>query len=172
MYIGDLRIGAQRARHIDLAVADVRGDDLLGRLSLLAPALHHGHLVELVGTLAAGAMLHARNHEEPQPIALIRTHGLEHRAVEIDCVAGRNGLIGPAVIEQQLAAVFLERRKIGGVRVDAGLVGQRDVRGQIELVIIVIGVLVAQDADAVPSLPPGSVGVVLSAAYCNSPPGS
>ena len=130
----------------------------------------HGHLVELIRALAAAAMLHAGNHEQAKPIALIGTHFVEHRAIEVDGVAGRDGLIGPTVIEQKLSAMFFKRRKIGGVGVDAGFVGQLDVAIQIELVKIVIGVLVPK-IRMLSQPPPGCVGVLFSAAYCSSPPG-
>jgi hypothetical protein len=41
----------------------MRRDNLSGRFAVFAPALDHSHLIELIGALAAGAMLHARNHE-------------------------------------------------------------------------------------------------------------
>jgi len=67
--------------------------------------------------------------------------------------------------------VLLELGKIGGERVDAGFIGKRHVCVEIELVPIVVGVLMAQNANAVPAAA-GAVGTLRNAATCSSEPGS
>src|SRR5689334_21464427 len=64
----DLRIRTQRPRTVGLSLRVMRGDDLIGRLSLLHPRLDHVHRIESKRPFAARAMPHARRHEQPHRV--------------------------------------------------------------------------------------------------------
>src|ERR1039457_7476440 len=79
---GNLGIRAQRARHGYLPIRHVRRHNLFRRYALFAPALQHRHLIELVCSRPSAAMLHAGNHEEADPIALVLAHLREYAVVD------------------------------------------------------------------------------------------
>ena len=100
-----LRVRAERTRPIDLAAGrQVRRDDLGGRLALFAPLLERVQRVEGVGAFAAAAMRHPRREEQPHRlIHLLTAHGLDQPRVVIHRRARRDVLVGPPVIDEQLA---------------------------------------------------------------------
>ena len=77
-----------------------------------------GHVVDLVRAGAAAAVLHARRHEQAHEVVLLAAHLRQHALVVVDGVAGRDRGVVPAVVQEQLAAVRLERRQIGVDGVD------------------------------------------------------
>ena len=59
------RIGAERPRPIDLAVAHARRGNLLRRRAAFDPGVERRHHVEGAGAVAAAAVPHAGHHEQP-----------------------------------------------------------------------------------------------------------
>src|ERR1700761_4920426 len=68
--------------------------------------------IEAIEPWASPAVTHAWQHVEPHPVALLWSHFIEHGFVVADRVFRSNGWIGPAVINQELAAASLKLRKI------------------------------------------------------------
>ena len=67
--------------------------------------------------------------------------------------------------------MLLESRQIRSQSIDTGLVRQRDIRVQVEFVRIVVGILMAQNSDAIPTAS-AACGTVRKDATRNSVPGS
>ena len=78
--------------------------------SCAPPTVREPSRVEAVGAVSAGAVVHARHHEQPHRIGhLVRTpERVRDTRVVIDAVSRRDELIGPAVIQQELAAAAEE----------------------------------------------------------------
>src|SRR5579862_5315011 len=55
----DLRIRAERTRHIHVSAGHMRSQNLIGGAVRFTPAFHHTHFIELVGPDAALAVIHA-----------------------------------------------------------------------------------------------------------------
>src|SRR5258706_4698336 len=74
-----LRVRAEGTRAIHTATRGVRRENAIGRLPLLHPLLERRDHVEVVRTVAAGAMPHPRRHEQPVAIlhVLSRTRATE-----------------------------------------------------------------------------------------------
>src|SRR6476661_8909839 len=70
---GDLRIRAQDAGAIGLAVGQVRGGNGVWRLLLLDPLLERRDHVEAGRTVAAIAMVHPRHHEQAIVVLHLRS---------------------------------------------------------------------------------------------------
>src|SRR3989442_5123667 len=68
----NLRVRAQWPSPIHLSVRPMGGDDLIGCFSFFDPLLECRHRVEAIWSLSSAAMLHARHHEQTQPIGLCR----------------------------------------------------------------------------------------------------
>ena len=109
------------------------------------PAIDGGHHVERAGAVAAAAVAHARHHERAHRLVdgLLVRRRREHALVVVDGVLRRNARVAPAVIDEQLAAVRDELREIrvNGVEPRRGLVGQRDVAVEVQLLRIPLLVL-------------------------------
>src|SRR5579883_672432 len=119
---GGLWPGTQRARarHTGRgisAVFEFCRDDLFRRRALLHPALHsginvvrgvvagHGVLAEIVGPYSAAAMLHARNHEEPDEFGgILHAQFLLNGGVIVQAIDRRNRGVGPAVEYDELTS--------------------------------------------------------------------
>ena len=88
---------------------------LVRRLAVLHPLVERADLVEHVRTFAAAAVPHARRHEQPDAVrGLSGPERLLHAVEVLDRVVGRDVLIAPAVIHQQLAAVREELLAMSG----------------------------------------------------------
>src|SRR6202043_1872166 len=86
-----LRIHAEWTSEGDLAVIHVRSGNSVGRRRTLDPLLQSGEHIELIGSGAAAAMVHARYHEQAEKVlralqrgARIARRGLRgHNAIEV-----------------------------------------------------------------------------------------
>src|SRR5258706_3979428 len=67
----DRRVRAHRPRANNLAIGEFRRGNLRRRSSRLPPPIHRRHHIERAGAVAASAVAHPRNHEQP--------HGVAHR---------------------------------------------------------------------------------------------
>src|SRR5262245_12489159 len=93
-----LRVGAKGAGHVDAAtLVDSDGGDGIGRRVLFAPAFERGEGVELIGAGAAAAMGHAGDHEETNPVVLIRAHLFQDGLVIRDRIEGGDRAAGTSV---------------------------------------------------------------------------
>ena len=99
-------------------------------------------------------MRHAGDHEEAHPGVLALTHFLEDALVVEHGVLGRDRRVGPPGVQQQLAAVRLERVQVGIDRVDeANLpVDDRHVAIEIERLPVIVGILKRPDPHRVDHL--------------------
>src|ERR1700686_175533 len=69
---------------------------------------------EIVGAGAAGAMLHSGDHVEAhEGIGLRLAHGGLNAFVVVDGIERRNAGVVPSMIENEFAAVGLERFQVG-----------------------------------------------------------
>src|SRR5215469_7586712 len=111
-----------------------RGDELLRGDAFLDPTLkredcimlrierHRGHagLSEIHRPRSAGAMIHARHHEEAIEVA----HALKaavrsnHSLEVVDRTPGEDQLVSPTVISDHLSAMTVKMREMGVVRAD------------------------------------------------------
>ena len=116
----DTRPGAEPARAIHHTIAHALRFHFFRRHALLHPSLQHGHHVEAAGAIAAGAMRHARHHEQTVGITdMLRTAGaLRHGLVVLRAHARGDLRIAPAVVLQQLAAAAEIAGQIRIQRVD------------------------------------------------------
>src|SRR5690242_15643108 len=74
-----LRISADRPRSIHHAVGAVGSNHLIRRRAFLEPPRKRAHGIESIGTVAAPAMTHARQHKEANRIGRgRRAHGFQH----------------------------------------------------------------------------------------------
>src|SRR5262249_33531412 len=113
-----LRVWAKGAGHVDAATfVDSGGGDGLGGLVLFAPAFERGEGIELIGAGAVAAMGHAGDHEESQPVVLIRAHAFQDGLVIRDGIQGGDRAAGasvaPTVIDEELAPARFEFGQVG-----------------------------------------------------------
>ncbi len=138
-----LRIGAERQRSIGDIVGQVRSNNFVGSHAGFHPAIEgHNDIVlcielrgkSLIGSAKAGGartastMMHPRNQEEPgkvghfagvflRSIAARAAHHIDHRSIVLDRAHRRNGMVRPAVIQDQFPAMSFESREVGIDRV-------------------------------------------------------
>ncbi len=114
----------------------MRGEQPRRRLALLHPGLDRRKAVELVRARAAGAVPHARDHEQAQETGGGRC---AHRGLDLpvigDGIVGREQGVGPAMVHDDLAAAGVKRLQVGIVGTEGRahvLLQDRDVVVRIE----------------------------------------
>ncbi len=106
---------AQRAGHRRLTASScaTRGDDLIRRRARVAPTFEGAQEIRLIRSHTPAAVPDAGHEKEAHPVVLrASTELLDHCRVIVDRVLGGRPRIGPAVVEQQLAAAGLELRQV------------------------------------------------------------
>src|SRR5512132_589116 len=94
----DLRIWAQGAAQVHAIGVDVVRRNLVGCLTALTPVFHCGDHGKLIRTRSAAAVIHSRDHEQAEPVVLVRTHFREDARVVIDAIQWRDGATGSSVV--------------------------------------------------------------------------
>src|SRR5271170_6631301 len=109
--------GAERHRALGLlarlAAGKLGGDDSVGRLALLNPGVERGERVEVVGTVAAEAVKHARRHEEARVVAdlVVAARRIRQVLVKPHRTERGNRRVAVAVIENELLPRVEEGRE-------------------------------------------------------------
>src|SRR5262249_58065245 len=110
LILSGLRIRAQWARAVRLAVDNMGGQDAVGSHALLDPFYDRAKLVKRPAADTSGAMEHARDHEQPEEARRSGAHPGRHAFVVVDAGLGVQSRIGPAEVHQQLSAALFETR--------------------------------------------------------------
>src|SRR6185503_16292467 len=107
-----LGMRAQRTRHRRQGpAARTRRGDTRRRVAGFAPAFERAEEVGLIRPDAAAAVADARHEEQAHPVVLLASQLRGHGVVVVDRVLRRRPRVGPAVIQQELAAARLELRQ-------------------------------------------------------------
>src|SRR4030095_13001891 len=107
----------QRTRTIDLAIPNARGVDLFWRFAAVSPTIERSSHVERARAVAPPAVSHSRNHEDAYrvfPTARL----LLNLAEVLDEISGGNAGFRPALIHDELPAMFGESADIGTCRIE------------------------------------------------------
>ena len=120
--MGDFGKGTKRTGADCFAGDKLSSHERVGRFRVFDPIFNGGHFVEGVGPFAAGTVRHAGSHEEARPAvcgASAALCGDLKRLVKFDAGFGRDLLVGPTMVDDELAAVLREGGKIRFERDDA-----------------------------------------------------
>ncbi len=126
------REGAQRSGAVDATVGQVRCDHARGRHSALNPLHERTQTIERVGARTAAAMADTTQQIQPRKRIhrVASTQRVDHAEKVLAGALGCDERVGEAVVDDQLAAVLLERREIRIERVQ-DVAEQHPCRGQV-----------------------------------------